>query len=88
MLYVCGGKHRKEDDIFWHVGEEFPILGEEQMSRITLVQADFDELDLIRDNFKNLPFHDGRVCLWRGDFARFIVDGLQMIGLKRNENSY
>ena len=40
------------------------------------VQADGDELELIRDKLSNIPMADRRVVKWYGEDARFIIMNL------------
>jgi hypothetical protein len=41
------------------------------------IRADRGELEFIRDNFTNIPYALHRyVQVWRGEFARFILDNL------------
>ncbi len=74
-----------EVEYHWHCNagepEKIPASFLDQMINRKLilveVQANFDELIWIRDNFSNLPWQTTkRTTCWRGDFARFIVDHL------------
>ncbi len=42
---------------------------------IQFIQADGDELEHIQTRFANLPYAH-RICTWRGEMARFILDNL------------
>jgi hypothetical protein len=42
------------------------------------VQADGDELESVRSQFSNIPMSTGRVVLWTGCTARFIVDNIRL----------
>lgn len=56
----------------WHLREPMPISYEE-VTEVLYVQADGDELGIIRRLITGIPMHDGRVVRWFGDDARFIV---------------
>ena len=62
----------------WHVGDMEPRAAE-FISEVTQVQADGDELDFIRKQFKNLPDTNRAVVCWFGDHAKFIVAHLGRI---------
>ena len=62
-------KHKKIDFLY------FPVE-DDDITDITLIQADGHELELIRDSFLNLPMSKGRVVSWRGPLAQFIFDNL------------
>ena len=70
-----------KEEIEMHVGEKihaFTFLDEaEIIQRITEVQADGDELELI-SSWKNLPNTGKRVQRWHGDHAKFIVGNWSM----------
>ena len=42
---------------------------------LLFIQADGQELEHIQTRFANLPYSH-RVCTWRGEMARFILDNL------------
>jgi len=66
MLYII----TKDSGSFtWHVGEKVPKIAPQS---VTGIQADGDELGLIRRMFENIPFYRGPVALWYGDLARTI----------------
>lgn len=57
----------------FHVGEQMDFYWAEN---VTEVQADCDELDVIRASFINLPqtkYDSSRSCRWFGEDAKFIV---------------
>lgn len=51
----------------WHVGEPIPYV----TGAITL-QADGDELELIKKTFKNIPITTKAAVKWTGEIAKFI----------------
>lgn len=61
----------------WHIGELIDGNVFLTESTIVLVQADGDELEYIKRNFTNIPFHvTKRVQRWVGDDAGFIAHNL------------
>lgn len=81
MLYIVCREPREETSYQWHVGEKVNsnLAGKIETGtfRVTEIQADCDELQYIRDHFRNLPDCPSmRVVSWRGDWARFIFDHL------------
>jgi len=42
------------------------------------IQADGDELELIRNQFTGIPITTTRVVRWRGETAGFILDNLKL----------
>lgn len=40
---------------------------------VTLLEASGKELEYIRNNFENIPMHDGRVVRWTGEMAKFLA---------------
>ena len=74
----------------WHVGEKMPkllgpdrfMLDEQNVCRITQLQADGHELERIKEMFVvhlldagntyTIPMPNTQVCRWYGDFARTI----------------
>jgi hypothetical protein len=71
MLYVIGKNGKTIAG--WHVGEKMSKIN---FDEIAGVQADCDELYFIISSFSNIPYSEKRVQIWRGDFARFIVENL------------
>ena len=55
----------KRPEVLWHISDDVQKL-----------QADGDELELIRQRLVNVPITHGGVCIWRGEMARFIYDNL------------
>lgn len=71
MLYVIlkGGR-----ELGWHTGEKIYLPPQ---SEVVEVQADGHELEWIKENFNNIPYHKlNRVQNWSGDMARFIAQNL------------
>lgn len=61
-------------DKSWHVGDRAPNLSPDVVMEI---QADGDELEYIKRNFTNVPFHNSRrVMYWFGEMAQFIFANL------------
>lgn len=61
----------------WHVGGDLKQLNEYGRQCVRL-QADGDELELIREQFDNLPIHKTRrVVRWDSAMAAFIAMNLQ-----------
>ena len=56
----------------FHVGDDHPRMS------VTSLQADCDELDLIRRQFSGIPMTAWRVMLWRGEWAQFIADNIRL----------
>lgn len=56
----------------WRYGESLPLLKRACIS----VQADGTELHQIKSIFSNIPFSNGSVQVWKGEFAQFIYDNL------------
>lgn len=72
MLYfVCLGGV----DLGWHVGEPLPSFS---ISRLDMVQADGDELELIFRMFSGLPRTEGAVQIWTGPWAAYIAKNLAL----------
>ena len=69
---LCMSFHVGDGSIFESVSRNF---GDNTK---LIVQADGDELEIIRDNFTNLPMTDKRVVRWHGDFAWFIVANIKL----------
>ncbi len=72
MLYFITPQNTERT---WHIGCACPIF----TSGVIEVQADCDELEYIRRNFTNIPFHNGRVVKWTGEFATFIYNGIKSL---------
>jgi hypothetical protein len=73
MMYVIVGR----EEYTWHVGEYNIKLTSSDLSRVSCVQADGDELDYILRNFKNIPVSTNvTVVRWFGDVAKFIAANL------------
>ena len=78
MLYIIRKGNREYQ---WHVGDKKPEAMTGSMTSapfddVIEIQADGHELNLIRQNFKNLPDCDKAVVSWKGDWAQFIYDHL------------
>lgn len=71
MLYFVTSQKTEKT---WHIGCACPDL-----ICVYEVQADCDELEYIRRNFTNIPFHNGRVVKWTGEFATFIYNGIKSL---------
>jgi len=56
----------------WHCNSDKP---QTEFSKIISIQADGDELELIRKRFQNTPICFG-ICIWKGEMANFIYDNL------------
>lgn len=72
MLYIYD-EYEQADAIYWHVGEEMPTLNAE----LNGIQADGHELEFLYEAFPNLPKSIGRVVVWKGAWAGFILDNIQ-----------
>ncbi len=66
MLYIV--THNNERT--WHVGRPLPKITD--VSTLTEIQADGNELRHIKENFDNLIMPSSEVCVWYGDLARTI----------------
>lgn len=55
------------------------MFSDEEIDKISTVQADCDELDLILDCFENIPHTNGRVQVFVGDIAKMIVANWHML---------
>ena len=74
MLYIL---IEKDGEIFnkeWHVGE---LITGINICQVVEIQADGDELELIKKNFTNLPGSKGPIIRWYGDHAKFIAANLK-----------
>lgn len=70
----------------WHIGEELPKIscketihtnGSITQREIVSLQADGDELELIKNSFTNIPIPmKKRVVKWFGEMAQFIFANL------------
>lgn len=56
----------------FHVNDEKPL----PMAFASYIQADGDELELIRTQFDNLPITRGNICDWSGSMAQFIFSNM------------
>lgn len=67
----------RERTLEWHVGETAPIdqFGEEEIDLIS-IYADGHEKQHILSTIKGIPYTEKRSCVWRGYFARFILDNM------------
>ena len=73
MLYI---KFNNGSDREWYVGRG-PKEIKKYSLEVSSVQADGDELEHIKDKFKNIPLSIvERVVTWFGDNAKFIVANL------------
>jgi hypothetical protein len=76
----CGSSKRDEHPgLEWHVGKPIPVPQTRYgmtTPPIIEVQADGDELKLIRELFVNLPDVRATVVRWFGDTAKFIYHNL------------
>lgn len=76
-LFYCGndGFNYK-----WNTGRVINLsstgITHSDISKIQ-VQADGDELELIKRLFTNIPMYDGRVVSWYGETAAFILFNLE-----------
>ena len=69
------GRSKRAGSFCWHVGESHPFIVDGSTTCVEL-QADGDELDLIRSKFSGIPMYAGKVVVWKGETARFIIDNL------------
>lgn len=84
MLYMVvrdSYGRNEEQEHHWHVGEKLHSGLVESIEhgkcRLIQIQADSDELEYIRQNFKGLPdCTTARIVSWNGDLAQFIFDHL------------
>ena len=75
MMYIITETGRRTYDFQWRIGQRVPLC---ETLDVTMIQADGDELDMVRANFKNIPDNaDRRVVVWRGVFAQFIFENLK-----------
>lgn len=73
MLYVQWNNNKQALTTF-HVGDKVSPFDQDGISAgVTEVQADGDELDLIRKYSAGLPTSAARVVVWYGDDAKFIA---------------
>ena len=74
-LYVV---KKDGSDVSWWV-QDCPLEQHvDHLAEVDFVQADGDELEVIRQQFDGLPFHKtARVQTWHGDFAKFIIKHLR-----------
>lgn len=62
-------------------------LHEVDVSKVTEVQADQDELNDILSNAWGLPYSDLPVQYWYGDHAKFVVQFLKDFGFRMRSNA-
>ena len=76
MMYLkVLDSYNQEQTIQWHVGETLPENFYDL--QVLELQADCHELDHIKMNFSNIPFHQiKRVQRWFGAMAQFIAHNL------------
>lgn len=77
-LYITVSSNCSENykhDIIWHVGNPYPYIGD--YNNVIEVQADGDELELIRRELYNIRMTNNRVVNWYGDEAKFIATSLK-----------
>lgn len=55
----------------WQEGKPKPIG-----YKVHALQANNNELELIRRRFDNIPIAHGSYCIWKGEMAQFIYDNL------------
>ncbi len=74
-LYVVHtvGKAR-EETLELHIGSRVSLLNR----WVSYVQADGDELELIRRQFSGIPISTARVIAWREPWAQFIADNIRL----------
>lgn len=86
MLFVTWepweNRHHAEDVILqpireemWRIGTVFPH--HIQTECVQMISADGDELLLIINRFKNIPYTTAQVTRWTGEFARFIYENMK-----------
>lgn len=67
-------------DFTWYINSKLhPIVRQrigEDLSTVSYVQADGDELEWIRENISGIRMNKNRVIKWTGEDARFIVESL------------
>ncbi len=61
---------------FLYIGSK-SALKDVQVSTVTEVQADGDELRWVLDNITGIPTNKNRVVRWFGDHAKFIAGSLR-----------
>ncbi len=72
MMYIV---LKGERDITWKVGTEVPNRSPDMVIEI---QAKGPELEYIKQNFVNVPFHVSRPTqTWYGEMAQFIFANLE-----------
>lgn len=52
----------------------------DQRAKVIQVVADAEELELIKQQFSNIPMHNGPIVIWRGKIAQFIVENIRLSG--------
>jgi hypothetical protein len=62
-------------EVGWHIREHLDV-GYHEVPLVEEVQADGDELELVREICQNIPMTNGHVVRWFGDTAKFIVASL------------
>ena len=79
-MLTVGIKGLAEYDFEFHIGagKIRDTLGNQVSSTALEVQADGDELELIRRDFSNIPMTTSRVVRWEGDIAAFIVANIKL----------
>lgn len=72
--------HLSRYDMYFHLGAGRirNIVLEEFSDDEIFVQADNDELELIRRQFSNIPMTTNRVVRWSGSDAWFIANNINM----------
>jgi hypothetical protein len=81
MMYIIINSYENKRKMLrsWHVGESSPVANIDVME-IEEVQADGDELALIRRNVRNIPDYPSNVHVrYFGDTARFIVANIMAV---------
>lgn len=64
-------------DLVWQVGDDHKKINDYGRN-CKSIQADGDELELIRETFDNIPIHKDRpIQRWVGDMATFIAMNIQ-----------
>lgn len=81
------GKSSSISEYQWHIGTELPKIslnrfidkhGHITEFEIVRIQADGDELELIKNSFTNIPIPTKkRVVQWFGEMAQFIFANLE-----------
>lgn len=84
-LYIIHTDGRYNMEAIWHVGES-TTMNMPELSTITHIQADGDELEYIKELFRlemtGVPHYtipmplDRSLVTWYGDFARTIIANL------------